>query len=230
MIEQFKLIAHRGASGYAPENTISAFKKALDMGMDFFEFDIQQTLDGQLIVYHDYMVKNTTTQIKDLTFKQVLELQTPEDKACTLKETLDLFIRNEIINIEIKNRENRYPLIAKETAALIKTLAPQYQKRLLISSFNFSTLEEIRALLPEIKIGLLPYDNDPASALKKAKSINCFSIHPSTSYVTEKNIKLAHDHGYKVYVYTVNTKERALELKAMNADGIFTNYPDLLTK
>ena len=214
------IIAHRGASGYFKENTIKAFKGALDMGAKYFETDVQLSKDGQLVVYHDYQTEDGKN-IKDLTFEQLKTYEVP-----LIKDVLVLLGAEIKLNIEIKNDNNLYPNMEQKLMALLNGLPQAHKERLLISSFDMPSLERVRALDKKIKIGRLTRAFDINEALK----LNAFSVNISIKRVNEKIVAACHAHNIKVLVYTVDSKEEALKMKTMQVDGIFSDYPDILTK
>lgn len=215
------VIAHRGASAYFKENTLKAFKEAFAMGAQYMETDVQRSKDGVLVLYHDYALPNGEA-IKDCAFSRLQKFETPsleelffEARSASVK-----------INLEIKNDGNIYPGIEKQLFDFLNSAPHAHKERLLLSSFDFETLRRARSLDSCVKIGLLTRDFDVSLPL----SLNAYSVNISEKRVNADVIKICKANNLKTFVYTVNNITRARELEAMGADGIFSDYPDLLSK
>lgn len=217
------IIAHRGASGYYKENTIRAFKGALDLGAKYFETDVQLSKDNQLVIYHDYQLDTTDKpHIKDLTYKQLKGYDVP-----LLSEVLSVLKDPQIsINLEIKNDNDLYPNIEEKIMRELNSNKNAHKERILISSFDLPTLERVRVLDKDIKIGRLTRAFD----INEALALKTYSVNISDKRVTQEVISACHLHGIKVLVYTVNDYAETLRLKEMGADGIFSDYPDIMNK
>ena len=165
------ILGHRGASGYAPENTLEAFRLAMDMGADGFELDVHLSKDGELIVMHDERVDRTTDGsglIQSFTLKELKALDASNGmakykgaKVPTLGELYDL-IRDtrHVVNVEIKTDQIVYPGIAEKVLKLEQEKG--MEGRILYSSFNHYTLMELKAIKPDVKFGIL-YSDAPLS-------------------------------------------------------------------
>lgn len=215
------LIAHRGASAYFKENTIEAFKGALALGSKYFETDVQLSKDGQLVIYHDYVLKETKQPIKNLTAAQLARYDVP-----LLSGLLSLLGKEISLNIEIKNDDNLYPTIEEKLIKLLNTHKNAHKERLLISSFDLPCLKRVRALDKNIKIGRLTRAFD----IKEVLALNAFSVNISAARVNKKIVDICHSHNIKVFVYTVNDDGQATALGKMGVDGIFSDRPDILLK
>ena len=232
-------IAHRGASGHAPENTMAAFRLAVEQCADWIELDIHQTADRHLVVLHDFSLQRTTGDrrtVKDLTLHQIKTLDVGRwwheayrgEKVPTLDEVL-AFTENRIrVQIEIKRGSSFYPGIEKRLIEIIARHGAE--KRTAVSSFEIETLKTLRKLDNKIPLGLLTRKTRPKDILEDAESINARSIHISTHRLTKGMLTQAHLIGLPVYVYTVNRPSLMTRYLAMGADGLFTNYPDRLHK
>ncbi|UWD47835.1 glycerophosphodiester phosphodiesterase [Clostridioides difficile] len=233
------IYAHRGFSGKYPENTILAFKKCLDMDIYGIELDVHKTKDGKIVVIHDETVDRTFNGhgfVKDLTLRKLKTLNSSfegyqNNKECkipTLEEVLILISpTNLILNIELKTDKVNYTNIEKDVLKLI--LKYNMKNRVLISSFNSNSLKNFHKLDPSIKIALLcylPINN----VVEFAKFLGSSYLHPPLILVNESLVKLCHKNLLGVNVYTVNDEEDMLHCRALNADGIFTNYPDIALK
>lgn len=211
------IIAHRGASAYAQENTLNAFDLAFKFGATWLETDIQRSKDGVLVLYHDYILKNGK-QIKDCDFNYLKKFNVP-----TLADLLKITLEKFTLNLEIKNDDNIYPNIEKEILAELNLAKNIQKEQILISSFDISTLQKIRALDSKINIGVLTRNFEVKIPLSlKAKSVNI-----SAKRVTKNIIKICHENGLKVLVYTVNDLQIYRKLKSWGTDGIFSDNPVL---
>ncbi|MGB2579790.1 glycerophosphoryl diester phosphodiesterase [Elusimicrobium simillimum] len=213
-VPDIQIIAHRGASGHQPENTLNAFRYATALGNKFFETDVQMTKDGVLVLIHDYKYQGNI--IKD-TAQSKLNLT-------TLKSLLDYLPEDAALNIEIKNDGGIYPGIETAVMDMLNGYGEKFKSKIVISSFDYPTLQRVRALDAKIKIGVLmrSFDIDAADAL------DAYSVNMSKDIVTKKIVKEAHAHGMKVFVYTVNSYSKIVKLDKMGVDGVFSDYPDIL--
>jgi len=235
------IIAHRGASYYAPENTIYSFRKAVEMGCNAFEFDVHRSLDGELIIHHDYDFKKTARinrLIKDLRYDEIKKINValhfnPDIFACppTLNEVLDIIkSKASFINIEIKNDDDIYPDIEDDILKIIKNDNKIIEK-VVFSSFYFPSLKKIRQKSKKYRLGFLSHSLDSlllTTAINKAKDIACESFHINRKIAFKNNIEILKKNGFKVYIYTVNNKSEAIKFNRYGVDGIFSNKPDII--
>jgi len=231
-----KVYAHRGASGYAPENTLPAFELARDQGADGVELDVQLTADDELVVIHDETVNRTTNGtgwVKDYTLAGLKALDASmgsEEFAGvtipTLAEVFDVLADSGLtINIELKNTVVAYPGIEEKVLAMIDER--DWEHRIVISSFNHMSLTRIRGLGSLVSTGLLfgDYLYQPWSY---AKEVWATALHPPLGYVdaVPELITAARDTLLGVNVWTVNDPEDIDRMYGLGVDGIITNYPD----
>ncbi len=231
-----KIYAHRGASGEAPENTIDAFKKALEYQVDGIETDVQLTKDNVLVLIHDETIDRTTNGkgfVKDYTYQQLLEFDASNGmegfsgcKIPTLRELFDLVKDTDIIlHLELKTSVLFYEGIEKEITTLVREYG--YQKRVIYSSFNHITLQNITRQNVKNRVGFLlaAIYIEPWNYVIKNNGV---AIHPSLTCIDTPNfMKCCHMQNLKVNVWTVNTKEEIEKCIEKKVDGIFTNYPML---
>ncbi|MBI3609603.1 MAG: glycerophosphodiester phosphodiesterase [Nitrospirae bacterium] len=230
-------IAHRGASGHAPENTMAAFRKAVEMGADWIELDIHLTADGHLVVLHDFTLERTAGDrraVKVFTLEQLKTFDVGlwwdeayrNERVPTLDEVLS-FAENRIkIQIELKRGSSLYPGIEKR---LIEMIARhRAENRTAVSSFETDALKTLRELDRTIPLGLLTRKPRPKDILEDAKSLNVQSLHISTRRLSKEILTQAHLNGLPVYAYTVNRPLLMRRYLSMGVDGLFTNYPDRL--
>ena len=213
-------IAHRGASSLIQENTLKAFNLALSMGFCWLETDVQRTKDNQLVLFHDYSLKNGV-KIKDLTYKQLSLYQVPK-----LADLLKILPFWATINLEIKNDNNIYPNIEKEIIKTIENIPHLNAKQINISSFDFPTLERMHKLAPQYSYGVLQRDFN----IENAKKIGAKSINMSVKRITKEIVKTCHANNIKVYIYTIDEEKDLLKVSKLGVDAIFTNVPYLSQK
>lgn len=237
-----KIIAHRGASGYAPENTVSAFELALKMGSKAFEFDVHMTRDQKLVVHHDYDLKRTAgnpASIAGLDYAGLKKINVgnkfgfPVERVPLLEEVVQLLApKAEWINFEIKNDRRVYPGLEEALLDFIRS-RPGLSEKALLSSFDYGTLRRLRALDKGIRLGYLGHHLRNLlllPAIVRAKAVGAVNFHLSRRLAFSLNVAMLRKAGFKVCVYTVNTKSDALRMQQIGVDGIFSNYPDILQK
>jgi len=245
------VMAHRGASGLAPENTLVAFQKALDLGADVLELDVHATKDGEIVVIHDETVDRTTDgrgAVKDFTLEELKRLDagyhfTPDGGVTypyrgrgitipTLKEVFAAFPQARI-NIEIKQSN---PPIEGRLGALIEGMGAE--DRVLVISFDDEAIARFRKLAPGVATGaaegeirefvtyltlrMVPFYVPKADAFQVPEWYGEYHI------VTKAFVDAAHSKNVEVHVWTVNEKEDMRRLLKLGVDGIITDYPDHL--
>lgn len=234
-----KVIGHRGASAYAPENTLASFNKALAMGCHFVEFDVMCSVDGEPFVFHDDNLKRTTngrgeTGLVKSTYLQSLDAgswfsrQFKGEHIPHFKDVLEwLSVSKVQANIEIKP----YPGTAEQTAITVLSHLNRYwpegKELPLVSSFSWDALLLCRDIAPEMPLGLLFHVWDE-QCLQKAKQLECFSMHFNRKILTADRVKAVKEQGYIVCAYTVNRRRQANKLFNWGVDAVFSDYPDLL--
>ncbi len=225
-------IAHRGASSLAPENTMTAFRKAAELGADGLELDVQFSKDGKLVVIHDELLNRTTNGkglVKDYTLAELKELDagswfSPEfanETIPTLEEVLAEF-QGMHINIEIKSGVILYPGIEKAVLDLVSKY--KLEDKILISSFNHYSLVECKKINPEVPIGIL-YMAGLYEPWDYAKKLGCYSIHPLFYGVQPEIIKGCKENGLAIYTWTVDNPKHMAALNEGGVEAIITNRP-----
>ena len=234
-----QLICHRGASAYAPENTLAAFKAAQNMGCSFVEFDVMLSADGETFVFHDGRLNGKTNgrgqfalataeEIKALDAGSWFSKRFRDEKIPALGEVLQWLASNKMqANIEIKPCPNRIEETTTAVLTAIHRYWPSDRELPLISSFDVKALRFCHHLAPEFPLGLL-LDKWDDNWLKLAKELDCVSVHVNQKALTKARVAEIKQHGYKLYSYTVNRKRRAEKILSWGVDAVFTDYPDLL--
>ncbi|CAB0151764.1 Glycerophosphodiester phosphodiesterase [Pseudidiomarina piscicola] len=220
-----QVIAHRGASFEAPENTLTAFGRALDAGADGIELDIYP-LQDEWIVFHDRYLARLTAhpgRLQDLTLEQVRQLKVfGQQPVPTLDEALAFIAGRCMVNIELKGADIRRGLT--QHLRLACESAGFRREQLLVSSFNHHWLRQLKHDHPQQRIGALTA-SCPLSYAAFASELDAWSVHIAVDFVTAEFVADAHQRQLRVYVYTVDEAEDIQELQRMGVDGIFTNHP-----
>jgi len=216
-----QVIAHRGASRAARENTIEAFRRAAAMGADAVELDVRRTNDGQLVVHHDARLADRRLIVE--TDSADLPRHIP-----TLGDALDA-CAGMWVNVEIKNDASEADFdasdhIADETIALLRER--NEPDRWLISTFRLETLDRCRHLAPEIRTAWLT-ERVPEHVVELLTSKGHVALHPSVDTLRRETIDRCHAAGIAVNTWTCDEPARMSELIAWGIDGICTNVPDV---
>jgi len=225
-----KIIAHRGASGYAPENTLAAIKKALLMNVDMIEFDVHTLPSGEVILMHDHKLNRTTngtSYVLNHTFADLRRLNAGDNEIIpTLEEVLDVINRQAPVDIELKGPESVSAVAAIITRYLERGWQPQ---DFLVSSFNHHELQDFKRRMPHVKIAAL-LDAIPLRYAAFGEELGAVAVCPGDEFINRAYITDAHSRGLEVYVWTVNDIEEVQRMYALGVDGIFTNFPDMARK
>ena len=234
-----QIFAHRGARRAAPENTLPAFQKALEMGVDGIELDVHLSADGELVVIHDFTVDKTTSghgRVETFTTAQLAALDagshfSPDYAGVgvpTLAEVLDLIGDRCIVNIEIKSEDPEGGNQVAPVAAAIQER--NLYDQVIVSSFNPISLIALRHTDPRIALGLLYYHPLPIY-LRKAwmtAVIAPEAIHPYFQLIDAETLVWGRAHGCQVNTWTVNEIEDARRLAALGVDVLMSDVPDVL--
>ena len=246
MLKNTLIIAHRGASGSAPENTLSAFVKAVEAGADMIELDVHQTKDGVVVCIHDEDLSRTTSgngKVNKFTFNELQNFDAgikfnekfKGEKIPSLEEVLKQ-IKLPLL-IEIKKGEGYYHGIENKIFELLKKY--DLKNQCVIQSFESSVLDKFRKLGGGIELHKLVTGNIPIIPLHidnklKTGSITKYSkfpaINPNYRFISKKLVNKLHHEGKKIFTWTVNNESDMLKMVQYGVDGIITNYPEQLVK
>lgn len=240
-----EIIAHRGASFIAPENTVAAFKLGYEMGADAVETDVWMTKDKSLVCIHDETTSATTNgalKVTEALTKDVRELDAGKwkgekytgEKIPFLGEALNTIPENKKMFVEIKHGEKILPYVFELFAKM------NIEKKIVIIGFNFDTMAKAKEMAPNIPVYWLycstkdkatnksiPYSEE---IIKKAKDKKLDGLNLNYGGLTEEFVKKAKKEGLKVYVWTVNDVEETKRLVKIGVDGITTDKPDVMLK
>jgi len=224
------VIAHRGASGELPENTLPAYELALAQGSDMIEIDLHTTRDGAIVITHDEELEGLggSGEVADATLKEIRRLDAGGGEAVpTLQEVLDAFGGRIPFNLELK-RGSRAEYPGMEAAAVEEVVGRGLLEETLFSSFFDPVLRELREISPEARIALLVSPKFPQGAIERAQKIGAEALNPERTLVNRELVESAHGEGLAVYVFTVDDAEEMGWLLDLGVDGLFTNHPSRL--
>lgn len=231
--------AHRGASGYAPENTLESFALAAKQGADGIELDVQLSRDGELVVIHDEVLDRTTTGkgfVKDYTLAQLKSFKAnrtfPEYENAvipTLREVFELMKPTGMkINVELKTGIFWYPDIEEKCLALAREM--DMEEQVIYSSFNHYSIQKILALKPDAETGIL-YQDVIVDVIPYAKKLGTGALHPALYHTwMGDSLKEYVESDLKVHIWTINEEADMKKLMEAGVDAVITNYPDKALK
>jgi glycerophosphoryl diester phosphodiesterase len=228
--------AHRGASGYAPENTLEAFQKAIDLKADGIELDVQMTKDGVLVVIHDEKVNRVSDRrglVKDFTLEEIKELNVnkkfPEYgvvKIPTLEEVYTLMKGSGLlINVELKSGIIFYENIEEKVLELTKQMG--LEDKVIYSSFNHYSVMKLKKRNPSVQTAFL-YEDGYMDMPEYAKKHGVKALHPALYNLQYPNfIKECREKNILLRPWTVNEPEHMKMVCEHGLEGMITNYPDI---
>jgi glycerophosphoryl diester phosphodiesterase len=230
--ESFLIIAHRGASRAAPENTLAAMKKAMEFGADYAELDACQTKDGAIVLMHDEELERTTGQrglIWEYTLSELREFEAGSwfneefrgEPIPTLQEVMHLVRGKMKLNIEIKVFGHELG-IAQKVVDVIR--AENFESECMVTSFDREIIEEVKNLAPELMTGFI-FDEDYQGNVFDG---NWDALSCDRQILDEELIKKAKNNGMKLFIWTVNYPVEMKKLIDRKVDGLITDVPDVL--
>ena len=221
-------IAHRGAMGHAPENTLASIQKALELGAKSIEIDVY-SVNGDLLVIHDERLERTTNgkgKLWEHDFGYLRSLDAGQgERIPTLAEVCAEIDGKACLNIELKGHN-----VATDVVHFINTMTDPAiscwrREQLLISSFDHHALQQVKKLDSSLAIAALGY-SIPLHYARYGQELGAIAVNPSLELITQDYVDDAHARGLKVYVYTVNEPEDIQAMADLGVDGVFTNYPE----
>jgi glycerophosphoryl diester phosphodiesterase len=233
-------VAHRGASGYAPENTFSAFDKAIDMKADYLELDVQLCKDNKLVVIHDPTVDRTTNgsgKVQDLTWERLRSLDAGSDfgvefageRIPLLDEVLERYAGKIGIVIELKEPGLNPGIEQKAADALTRyDLNKGKNGKVIVQSFDPNAILRFKQIVPDVPVGILVRTDDGDITDDELESYAAFAqfVNPQLDRVNKSLVDRIHRLGMGVIAWTVRRQEDVSSLWEAGVDGIFTDYPD----
>jgi glycerophosphoryl diester phosphodiesterase len=231
--ERFMVIAHRGASSYAPENTLAAFDLAIQMGVSHIELDVHSTRDDQIVVIHDETVDRTTSGTGPVMSHSLAALQALDagswfgakfagERVPTFGEILERYKGRAHIHAEIKGHAAQ---LSRATADLVRRHG--MVSHVTMTSFRRTRLAEILAYAPELPTGwLVPEINDTIIAEGRATGLT--QLCPRANTVTPDLVHRLHAEGFVVRAWGVTTEDLMRQVVKAGADGMTVDFPDVL--
>jgi len=230
------VIAHRGASAIAPENTLTAFERAIILGADAIELDAKRTLDGEVVAFHDATLRRTTGADGSVASRTLHELRSLDagawkseafrgERIPTLSEVLESVGRRLLVNIELSDYLGAQASLVEKVVAIVQ--AHRMSERVLLSSFDSGALASAAKLAPEISRAHLFGPTWLAYRDLFRRKAPVAALHPHESRVQKHRIEAAHRSGRRVHVYTVLEEERMRAFWAWGVDGLITDLPDV---
>lgn len=232
-----EIFAHRGASGYAPENTLEAFRLAKDMGADGIELDVHLSKDGEVVVIHDETLDRTSNgqgKIRDYTLAELKKFSVHNGmekyrgvQIPTLKEVLD-FVKDSSmkVNIELKTGIYWYEGIEEKTMDIVKAMG--MEDRVIYSSFNHYSIQKVLEQNSHAETAYL-FSDVILNVEKYAKETGVKGLHPAVYHLKMADFLETYlKSGLKVRVWTVNNKKDIKMFMDAGVDAVITNYPDII--
>jgi glycerophosphoryl diester phosphodiesterase len=215
------IIAHRGASAVAPENTIAAFQAAIDAGADGIEFDVRLTREGVPVVIHDetlYRTAGVRSRVSDMSLDQLIQFAVP-----SVAQLFELFQSNSLaLHLEMKGREGR---LAEACCRIVEQY--RMKDRVIFSCFEHSLLQTVKEIDPEFKTAAL-FQPPAAFILKRARAIGVDGLALHYRLASRRLVEEATQAGLKVAVWTVDDPAWAEHARAMGIYAIITHQPSAL--
>ena len=234
-----RIIGHRGAAGYAPENTLAAFRKAAAEGATWIEADAKLTCDNAIVMFHDDLLERTTNGTGPMAKARLADVRKLDagswfspafagEKVPTLKETIGLLADLDLeCNLEIKPCPGREVETGATVIEELARLWPKGRPLPLVSSFSRASQKAARERQPDWPMGALFADH-PHDWLEWARAIGAVSVHCWHKTLTQSWARAIKDQGFLLLVYTVNDVDHARQLFGWGVDSVFTDMPGRL--
>lgn len=233
------VLAHRGASRYAPENTMAAFEKAKALGITWVEFDVMLSQDDKVVVIHDETLDRTTDSsgyVCDFPYSYLETLDAGSwfhpnfsgQKIPLLSEVVLYLHKNRMAaNVEVKSMPGKEELAVKKVMEVIQEYWTKEMTPPLLSSFSINILQILRRDYSDYPLGLLMHEWMPEWR-KISDELKCVSVHLNVEIINQERILDVKSTGRQVLSYTVNEPARAKELFRWGVDAIYSDCPDLI--
>jgi glycerophosphoryl diester phosphodiesterase len=225
------VIAHRGASGERPENTASAFERAIELDADMIETDLHVSRDGVIVIHHDASLERfgDPGEIRDRSASELAALNaapggSAPERMPTLLDLLEGFGSRMDFNLELKVGLNA-PYDGLEERVFAEVEARGLLPRMLFSSFDDGVLARLRAVSSAARIAILVSPRAPRDVLGRAGRVGAEAVNPHCLLVAPGWVSAAHEAGLAVYPYTANEVTEMERLLDTGVDGLITNYP-----
>ncbi|MDG6964607.1 MAG: glycerophosphodiester phosphodiesterase [Nitrososphaerota archaeon] len=231
------VFGHRGARGYAPENTNESFSVAVEMGVDGIELDVHLSKDGELVVMHDDTVDRTTDghgAVRDLTVEQLKKLDAGVKfgrkwrgaRIPTLGDVFDRLGRSDY-RIELKHSGGAYPGVEERLVSCVRDFGLVHHVE--VTSFDYDALESVRRLDGRFRTGIIMHGK-ARWFIPIAKKLGCTWMHSNSDLVGKDDVSAAHVKGFKLGMWTVNSTESAERAIRLGVDGVTSDFPDVVMR
>ncbi len=233
-----RVIGHRGACRYTPENTLASFKKAHELGIQWVEFDVMLSKDNIPVVFHDETLNRTTDghgYIDSLTYSELSQLDAgswygpafKNERIPLLSDVIHYLTRQEMsANVEIKALHGNDKKDVEQTLDVIRSITSPDNPMFLFSSFSIEAVEHLSKLAPDCQRGLL-LDEWREDVAVLAKQLGCVSINANHHMMSPARVEAIKAAGFHLLCYTVNDAARAAELCSWGVDAVFSDAPDI---
>jgi glycerophosphoryl diester phosphodiesterase len=237
------IVAHRGSSGSAPENTMAAFRLAIEEGADMIELDVRMTKDFHIVVHHDRDVSRTTNSkgfIWNLTLNQIRMLDAGSwysskfkgEQIPTLRQVLEMMPPHMRVNIEAKTDGDPRKRLAFEESCILIIMEKRFEDRALVSSFDHKFIARLHKLFPAIKTGALYFPvrdaaKKPSSIARKTGASAFICKH---TQLRENIAEDAHRHKIMLATYVINTVADLEKTSRLGVDAVITDFPGRIRK
>lgn len=221
------IIGHRGAGGLAPENTMAAMAAGITAGVDMLEFDVRLTKDQVPVAIHDGRLLRThhlRDSVSSLTYEELAKI-TASRPVPTLRQILDEYFGNVLLNIELKSRGSGQAVLALLESHYI-TKSKDWDN-VIISSFKGNELLAIRRQAPKANLAMLHGEN-PFIFVAYQRFVQFTAVGFHRLYLNRFALEIAKKAGIFIYVYTVDRPKALPLLQGQGVEGVVTNYPDIL--
>jgi glycerophosphoryl diester phosphodiesterase len=242
--DRLHIVAHRGSSGSAPENTLAAFKLALESGAEIIECDVRLTRDEQVVIFHDRTLDRTTNSSGLVQRKTLEELKRLDagswfnskfkgESIPTLDETLRLLEGHAFLNIELKADARDHQTNVRLQNRVLETIRDaKAEHRIFLGSFNHRLMHTIKLQHPELTTAIIyravrDFASRPSRLVSQARA-DAFVC--GRWWLRRKLLDDLQNHDIPIFVYTVNTERDVERMKQLQIDGVITNFPDLVVK
>lgn len=230
-------IGHRGAAGTRPELTRAAFERAIELGVDMIELDVQLTSDGELVVLHDRELGRTIRgggAVRERTLRELQAMDAgswfdpayADERVLSLDEVFDLTRGRTGLNVEIKSVESDWPTTARKLAERLE--GGERWRTTIVSCFDMGALHALRRESSAARLGVLWKDADLEEAWRHAAQLRAVSIHPHWLLADAGTVRAGQERGLSVLVWTVNEPAEINRMKAVGVDGIMSDFPERL--
>jgi glycerophosphoryl diester phosphodiesterase len=232
------IVAHRGSSGSAPENTLAAFRLAVDEGADMLELDVRMTRDFFLVVLHDQDIRRTTNgegNVWDFSLQELrafdagvrFNARFKGERIPTLRQVMELLPSHVNLNIEMKTDGEPRQKLALEEACILAVMEKKLEERTIVSSFDHAYLKRFHHLFPAIRTGALamPVRDALASPSRLARTLGTSAYICSKEQVNAGIVQDAHAHDIPVACYSINTEKDLDRMLKLGVDSVVSDHP-----